>query len=214
MEIYVINLNRRTDRWEKIKSKFGLFNLVRIEAIEESDSSGIIGCFKSHQKCIELAKKNKLKKILVFEDDCELLNIEPNNFKILLEQMDKLLDDLDDWKILYGAGNKLRPMNLQKKVIEKIEIDNHKYDIFETNFSKTAHFVWYNNLVYDWILNLNPYESGPIDKIWHGKFNCLIIIPFICTQSNDYSDIEKKNCAYTVSLMRYQRRLLEYLKND
>lgn len=212
MDIFVINLNKRIDRWEKIKIKFSLLNLIRIEAIEEIN--GVVGCFKSHQKCIELAKKNKLKKILVFEDDCELLNIELNDFKLLLEKTNEFLDGLEEWKILYGAGNKLKYSNLQKKIVDLMKINGKNYSIYSADFLKTAHFVWYNNLIYDWVLNLNSYESGPIDKIWHGKFNCLIIIPFLCTQSDDYSDIENKYCSYTASLKRYEKRLLKYLNNN
>lgn len=210
MEVYVINLNKRQDRWIKIKSKFNNLNLIRIEAIEHIN--GVIGCFKSHQKCVKLAKDKNLKKILVLEDDCDLLNIDLNNFEILINKLDMILDRIIDWTMFYGAGNKLRIENLQKKIHE-IDHDNNKtYKIYETNFLKTAHFVWYNNVVYDWILKQQTDEIIPIDKIWHNQFNCLVMIPFICTQQDDYSDIEKKECSYTKSLIKYEKKLLKYLE--
>lgn len=211
MEIFVINLEKRKDRWENIKNKFNGLNLVRIDAIEDK-TNGAIGCFKSHQKCINVAKEKKLKKILVFEDDCEIIGLNINEFIKLLNSLDKYLNDLEDWKILYGAGNKLKYENIIEKK-ESILISNINYSMYLVNFLKTAHLVWYNNTIYDWFLNQNPYSGIPIDRIWHGKFNCLVIIPFIATQSSDYSDIEKKNCSYTKSLKKYEKNLIDDINN-
>jgi GR25 family glycosyltransferase involved in LPS biosynthesis len=214
--VYVINLNRRIDRKLKIIELYDeLFNLFFVDAIEDDDD-GAIGCFKSHQKCIEIAKKNNLEKILVMEDDCNIDNLTSNEFKKIISQLDEYLSKKNDWTIFYGAGNKIRYDNIVKKYTDFIFIDekNNKFELYEVNFSKTAHFVWYNSKIYDWILGLNPILDNPIDKIWHGKFNCIIILPFITSQFTDYSDIEKKQCIHKKSLKRYERRILDYLKNN
>jgi GR25 family glycosyltransferase involved in LPS biosynthesis len=215
MDIYVINLKKRTDRWEKILNKFNYFNLIRIEAIEDN-VNGAIGCFKSHQKCIQQAKQNNLKKILVIEDDCDILNLLADEFVNIVKKLDKWLDELDGWKIFFGAGNKIKSEHIIGKIpyeqFNFVNSNGESFQIYETNFLKTAHFVWYNHLVYDWVLSLNADFDYPIDKIWHNKFNCLIIVPFITTQHDDYSDIENKKCSYTKSLKRYERRLIKNLK--
>jgi GR25 family glycosyltransferase involved in LPS biosynthesis len=214
MDIYVINLNKRIDRWEKISKIFNKFNLIRVEAIEDN-IDGAVGCFKSHQKCIEQAKKLNLNKILVFEDDCDLLNIEIENFYNLILKLNDFLNSFKDWKMFYGCGNKLMYKNLKKKIctINLNEICN-EYTIYECDFLKTTHFVWYNNVIYDWVLNLDPYIDKPIDKIWHGKFDCLIIIPFITTQSDDYSNITKNKCSYNSSIKRYERRIIKRINSN
>lgn len=215
MNIYIINLKKRKDRWDKIYKKFfKYFNLIQVEAIEDN-VNGAIGCFKSHQKCISIAKNNNLKNILIMEDDCDIMNVNMEDFIYVINNLDIYLSNLENWKIFYGAGNKLKINNITNIISPEefvyVDSNNNIFRIYETNFLKTAHFVWYNNNIYDWILNLNAEIDYPIDKVWHGKFNCLVIIPFISTQYEDYSDIENKKSSYTNSLKRYERRLLFYL---
>ena len=70
IDIYVINLKERADRYAKIKTKFNFksINLIFIEAIK--NENGAIGCFLSHKKCIQYAKTSNMDKIIVIEDDC------------------------------------------------------------------------------------------------------------------------------------------------
>lgn len=210
MDIYVINLEKRKDRWDKIKSKFKELNLIRVEAIE-NNIDGSIGCFQSHQKCIKIAKDKNLNKILVIEDDCDIMNLNTNEFIYLLKELDIFLNNLENWNILYGAGNKLKYENIINKISFETNLKK-KFNIYEINFLKTSHFVWYNNTIYDLILNLDANKTNPIDRFWHGKFNSLVIIPFITTQIDDFSDIEKKKCSYTNSLKRYEKRLINDMK--
>jgi len=213
MNIYVINLEKRKDRWEKIKKRFDRFNLIRIEAIE--DNNGAIGCFKSHQKCIQEAKNNNLKKILVIEDDCDTMNLSIDEFIVIIEKINDFLESFDNWNIFFGAGNKIKLEHIIEKIpssqFNYTNVENKTFQIYNTTFLKSSHLVWYNYSIYDWLLNLNPDIDYPIDKVWHGKFNSLIIVPFITTQIDDYSDIEKKQCSYNQSLKRYERILINGL---
>lgn len=68
IDLYVINLDKRSDRWEKINHIFKNFNLVRVSAVEHNE--GYIGCFMSHQKCLRYAKEHNMDYIIVLEDDC------------------------------------------------------------------------------------------------------------------------------------------------
>jgi hypothetical protein len=90
-KIFIINLQRRSDRKEamgKMLNKFNLTNYEFVEAVDGLDqdvlkefnelkvekktkivSSGHYGCLMSHIKTIEEAKKQNLKAIMILEDD-------------------------------------------------------------------------------------------------------------------------------------------------
>lgn len=60
IDIYVINLKKRNDRLNRVRKDFANYNLIIIEAIEDINQEGWKGCFKSHQKVIQLAKEKKI----------------------------------------------------------------------------------------------------------------------------------------------------------
>ncbi len=212
LEIYVINLEKRKDRLNKFTNIFSKLIINRIEAIE--DLNGHIGCFKSHQKCISIAKEKKLPYIIVMEDDCEPIFGQD----IFIEQVNNILvsiNNLNNWNIFIGCGNKIRKKNIvgQINITNNIDYCNN-IKLYWTNFCKSFHFVIYSNKIYDFFLNLDPYTSLPIDRVWHGNFNAIISIPFITTQSDDYSDIEKKNVSYNKSFISYQNKLIKELGSN
>lgn len=178
LDIYVINIKEREDRFNSIKQKFAQYkniNIIQIDAIKHE--KGVIGCFLSHKKCIQFAKDNSMKNIIVIEDDCEI--IDPETFEEKIINLKKYLDDNDDWYIFLGGVFHLTYLNLVKKV------DNNLYQI---NSGYCTHFIIYNHKSYDTFLNADETKS-PIDHIWQNKFPALIIIPFIATQSDSYSNI-------------------------
>ena len=67
--IVYINLINRLDRKKQISKELdGLkCKYKRIDAIKHKN--GGLGCVRSHIKCLEYAKENKLDNILIFEDD-------------------------------------------------------------------------------------------------------------------------------------------------
>lgn len=70
MEAYVLNLDRRPERWEQIQMRFKGFpiKLHRISAIPHRN--GAYGNFQSFLKALRIAKQKKLDSILILEDDC------------------------------------------------------------------------------------------------------------------------------------------------
>ena len=74
---FYINLSERTEKnkhtIEQLK-RFGISKPNRFEAI--THEIGIVGCVKSHIKCIELAKERDYPFICIFEDDIVFRNIE------------------------------------------------------------------------------------------------------------------------------------------
>jgi len=74
---FYINLKKRKDKNKhtiKELKRFGLNSPNRFEAIKHE--IGIVGCVKSHIKCIELAKERDYPFVCIFEDDIVFRNIE------------------------------------------------------------------------------------------------------------------------------------------
>lgn len=188
IDIYVINLKKRTDRLNRVKNDFANYNLIIIEAIEDIKQEGWKGCFKSHQKIILLAKEKKLPYIIVIEDDCKIVN--ETTFDIDLKKiLDWLENNMGEWNIFLGGVTKVWNY---KNIIE---LDNN-LKLLSIDEGKTAHFVIYNSNCYDYYLGIGPEPYIPIDKCWHNKLIGIVSIPFLAIQYTDYSDIENKEVNY------------------
>ena len=178
----VINLKERTDRWEKIVNNFKDFKILRIDAIKTDQ--GAIGCFKSHQKAIEVAKQLNMDKIFVLEDDC----LPCENFKERFTIIKNYLETHKNWD-LYLGGGVIKPEWCKTWENNFKESFSYKSENFvEINKSYGFHFVCYNKSVYDFFLNINNYRI-PIDKIWWRNKKAIISYPFIGIQSEGWSDI-------------------------
>jgi GR25 family glycosyltransferase involved in LPS biosynthesis len=179
LDIYVINLIERTDRMDDIKNLFSNdFNIIGIDAIK--NEIGWKGCFLSHLKCIQLAKDNNLKNIIVMEDDCIPFD-NYDAFKTRLYNIKKYLDNNDDWNIFLGGTFTTKIFSIIRKIDYELE------NIYEINQGYCFHLVIYNNICYDYFLKAEIIK--PIDNIWNEKFNALITLPFIANQKDNYSDI-------------------------
>ena len=72
MSVVYINLDHRVDRRMHVETQLksiGIENAERFKAIKLDN--GALGCSMSHLKCIENAKKNNDKYLMVCEDDIE-----------------------------------------------------------------------------------------------------------------------------------------------
>src|SRR5919197_5147239 len=69
--IYVINLNRRPDRWRGICTQLERFGVQhRVTRIQGGDDlPGALGCFDSHLNCLKRAQDDDAKTPLILEDD-------------------------------------------------------------------------------------------------------------------------------------------------
>lgn len=200
IDIYVKNLTERIDRWEKIVEIYKNFkniNLIRIESIK--NEIGHVGNFLTTQKCINIAKNNNLKNILIIEDDC--IPLENDSFENKIINIKKYLDDNDNWNMFLGAGFNISEEN----ILRCVDNDNSLYEISKSNF---AHMIWINYNTYDLFLNAEVTNNTRIPFYWHNKINCLISIPFLVTQFDGFSSI---NQAYTNHdfLINYQNELLK-----
>jgi len=75
-KIFCINITTSTDRKEKFTKNFPeLVESPQFEwfFVERDDNNSERGCYTSHLRVLELAKKRNYNKIITFEDDCSLL---------------------------------------------------------------------------------------------------------------------------------------------
>lgn len=120
-KIYLINLERRTDKFEKISNKLNelKINFKKINAIDGSNiqirdewiqylekgskisSPGAYGCLLSHLQIFKDAKQNNYKNILILEDDI----IFHKNFN---NELCKLNDIPEDYSIIYLGATQFR----------------------------------------------------------------------------------------------------------
>jgi hypothetical protein len=201
IDIYVINLEERKDRWEYIEKNFSNFNLIRVDAIKKK--KGAHGCFLSHIKCIKIAKEKKLKNIIIIEDDCKPMN----NFYERLIIIKKYLDENDTWSIYLGGTSKVFDTN----VINNFIFNGEK--IVEVDKGYMTHFICYNHSVYDFFLERENNFEIPIDKIWHENFNALVSVPFIAFQCDGYSNILNKPTSTVGRMTSSEKSLLSKFNN-
>ena len=147
---FYINLSERTEKNKDTTNelkRFGIREPNRFEAI--THEIGIVGCVKSHIKCIELAKERGYPFICIFEDDVVFRDIEKCRTMI-----NKYIDY--DYDVLYIGCSVL----------------NNKYEfiteeLIRVNIAYTTHAYIVKSHYYDTILN-NFYEGMNL-KIKKGK---------------------------------------------
>jgi len=187
-EIYCINLDYRTDRWEQVQKEFEkveiLNRVIRFSAIKEDD--GRVGCIKSALAIIKIAKSKGLKNVLIFEDDVKFIVKNPEkHLKKAISKIGNL-----DWYLFYLGSN----------TIDKLIKINRNLILLKNG--RATHSLAYNKKIYDIIIRryegieminkfqdiLDVYFAEKIQR----KYMCLMINPMLTTQISDYSDIEKK----------------------
>ena len=170
IDIYVINLKERADRYAKIKTKFNFksINLIFIEAIK--NENGAIGCFLSHKKCIQYAKTSNMDKIIVIEDDCLPIG---NDFEKRLLDIKLYLDNHLDWDIFLGGVNGTRQEHFEKG----IKVNNNE-NLIKIKSGACAHFIIYNHTSYDFFLGQDE-NKNVVDKCWENKLKAFTCYPFL-----------------------------------
>ena len=182
---FYINLKHRNKRKlqciHSLKS-IGIENPNRFDAI--INDIGLIGCTKSHIKCIEIAKSKGWPFVCVFEDDVVFLNPE-----ITIEKINKYINT--DYDVLY-LGAWIRKDNYKFINEDLIHIKyaccmhayivkNHYYDklLNNLNTSLSKKYVEPNNVLYN-----NDEYIQYLQKV--DNWYCLY--PINVTQRDGYSD--------------------------
>jgi hypothetical protein len=200
LDIFVINLSERMDRFERIKKDFNHphINLIRIEAIKKNP--GWIGLYETNKMILKKAIDEKLDNILIIEDDCKL-DYNVNEFFDIFKNIKNWLDsNSDKWDIFNGGlnTNSFEPeFNKNIFFLNKIKAGNKK-----AYFMQLKNAVWAcTQFIY---INKNSFQKIYNDlelKCWDiflNKYNALFSYPLLTTQYSCYSNIEKRNVNYDV----------------
>ena len=183
-KVFCINLKKRIHKKiymqtiaKQYKLKINFFNAIE-------DKNGWIGCLKSHLEIIKIAKKQKLKKILILEDDCLIKSDDLIINKKLIPKK---------WDMLYLGANVINILEknqmkcLNKSWVKFSGLCTHAYII--------------NNKIYNDLIKLLTPCKKPVDVYYseyHVNHNCYIKNPEMIIQAPSYSDIENKKVTYNL----------------
>jgi len=110
-KIYIINLDERTDRWEKCLDIFKEYELDSYERVSgekileekfpylDQKSRSQLGCALSFYKIIKNAYDNQFENILIFEDDFYFIHSKEKTYQILKNSIENLPENWDVKKL-------------------------------------------------------------------------------------------------------------------
>lgn len=191
MQVRVINLESRTDRFEEIQNelpKLGIFEFERFLAYE----GGAIGCDKSHQECLK--GKGDL---LILEDDCIFEN---NALEIFKKAKEQLPEDFD---LLYLGANVKQKAEKYSENLYRIYGGVH-----------TTHAMYWSAKGRKLMLETwQPGMQGTIDH-WlfmegQSKLNCYVCYPMVAFQRGSYSDVRLQYLDYREEMLQNQKTNME-----
>ena len=184
----VINLDSRPDRWIGIQQRFNgsVLKLRRLQAISKNNiiNTGVMACTCSHQLAVRMAKNAGLKRIIVLEDDATIEgNIDEFNFR-LTEILSWLDSNPNDWDMFYGGV--MKPYGVRSGKNLNLDLG------FLQVRSYCAHFMVYNQSVYDLILDYDP-RIDTIDGLFFSNYDNLKLVtvyPMLSRQVISKSNID------------------------
>lgn len=180
--IACINLEKRTDRWEESLIEFDKLEITnkvfRFNAIESSDPC--YGNHLSHASILKFAREQKIKNVLIFEDDVEF-------FAGAIRNLTNSIKDLpEDWDMFYLGAN----------------LDAYKAYKITPHLAKltgafATHAYAVKNTLYDKLIDINMdvttiHNDVSYASLIHPNYNCYLTLPLVAGQRDSYSDIQKK----------------------
>jgi glycosyl transferase family 25 len=197
LDIFVINLKNRIDRFERIKKDFSHpgINLIRFEAIQKNP--GWIGLYETNKLILKKAIDENLDSIIIIEDDCKI-DYPINEFYIMFTNIKAWLDKNPDKWDIYNGGSNLsgKELKLGENIFFKNKINNgnNKSYFFQLNmFWKCTQFMYINKNSFTKIYNDLELKCW---DVFLNKYKTIITYPQLSSQFNNYSDIEKRNVNY------------------
>jgi hypothetical protein len=182
--IYIINLEHRTDRWqhcEEQMEKHG-FTAEKFKAIGATEMiKGWQACTLSHISVLEDARQRGFQRVLVLEDDFVLHDDFNSIFSAKYSNA---------YQVLYlGIGHKQPPVEFEY---------SYYYKVVE---GYTSHAVAYNDVQnIDEFLTMAKELKNVIDEYLHLYFQvkgtAYCFYPNLAWQLGGFSDIEQRNMHY------------------
>lgn len=180
-----INLDKRPERWERMKERLaqqGIRSVERFPAIDGLRmnipdiwpySPGHYGCLQSHLEVLRLARKNEAPNILIFEDDCVFDTEFNQKFSQYINQLPSHWDML-----LLGGKHFEAPIKVSDNIAKaKMTYLTHAYALPCST--------------YDALIELCEQGRGAIDDhtaALQKNFNCYCFVPDLVWQERIDSD--------------------------
>jgi hypothetical protein len=195
---FIVNLKRRPDRLERIKKQMEYLGWD-YEVFEAIDTNSYMGITKSQLAIIQIAKEKGYSKVMIMEDDCEVMPYA----KDFIEKLDAEIENLT-----YAVLNLSPTLN---RHINKA--DGFKYLLDMTNLPEkhdpnhrdiyAANMIIYDESIYNEMFKISEvaFQSGEfyyaLDDFTFQfilqKYQSYCPIVPVCTQGNDWSDISQGN---------------------
>lgn len=188
-----INLDRRADRWERIRARFdasGINAVARFPALDAvaltpptgwADEPGAYGCLRSHLAVVEEARRRNAPSVLIFEDDA----VFDPEFAVKLPHYARQLPA--DWDmVLLGGIHGAQPVAVSDNVVRITHVlSTFAYALRDT--------------IYDDFIALNAKALTAVDdnnRILQKRFNCYCFMPHLAWVEEDYSDVRNKKLSH------------------
>lgn len=182
---YCINLERRSDRWLKVKNEFELndIDVYRFEALDGQQfdkyptlKRGAAACLESHLSILKDAFDKNYEAVAIFEDDVFFVTDFEQKFETFYKQVPP------DWQILYLANNK-----------DHAKIEKISENVEKVSRARSAHaFIIKKQAIKEAIKLISPGEKQ-VDAyygILQQSFPSFCAVPSLAGQTPNYSDIE------------------------
>jgi hypothetical protein len=192
--VYVINLDRRPDRFESFNKeleKHGIEEVERFSAIDGTTimSNGIpllvgeLGVLESHHQIIKKCIEDNVKNVLILEDDVYFTNE-------ILKLDDYIKSVPSDWDFIYFGGNHVYG--------EPPHLINDK--IIKLNFTVALQCVAINSSMFEIIDSILLKRKKQVDAYYaelHNRFNAYGFYPNMAKQTAGFSDIQNRYIDYS-----------------
>ena len=185
--IVCINLDRRPDRWRRVRARFARHGIRPVERFAAVDGSrvalpqvwegrgGAYGCLRSHLDVVAAARADRNADLLVFEDDVEFAPDLGPRFERAMAQLP------DDWDILYLGGIHTNPPCPVGDSVARVS----------RTLSTFAYAI--RARAFDAFLEIEPSLPDPVDDQLtriQGRLRCYCIFPHVAWVESDHSDIQ------------------------
>ena len=194
---YVINLDRRPDRWESVQEQWKNFSnrpdkLFRVKGV---DTGSLVGCGQSHQLCIDHAKRWQMPWILILEDD---VVFHAQSRKLWADQMTAL--ERHGICDIFRSG--LSACNNPSKL---------KPPLYQFRDASGLFFTLYFASSYDTVLRWQP-EDGHLDRwlSFQPGLTNLTAAPFVASTLDGQSDIRNRQVEDSNVIKRTEAQLLNH----
>ncbi|MCI0590274.1 MAG: glycosyltransferase family 25 protein [Gammaproteobacteria bacterium] len=184
-----INLDRRTDRWEKMQVKFDrhcIHGVHRFSGVDGqgltvppgwSSTLGAYGCLLSHLQVVREARELDVPSVLIFEDDVLFDSRLRNDFSTYISQVPP------DWDMLhFGALHMDDPIEISENV--------HR---IRRAYSTYAYAL--KHTIFDAYLELNRKADTAVDVnnlVLQTEHACYCFTPHLAWVESDYSDAQEQ----------------------